>query len=193
MTPARQWIGRTRRALQSDASAFDLRWSLISLGLALLPVRGGSPARTRLLRLAGCDVSTQTTVLGRLSILGGRRSRDLLTIGSGGFVNVGLTIDLTDRVTVGDRVSIGPDVLVLTSTHARGPHERRAGMLVSAPVTVGSGCWLGARSTILPGVTIGDGSIVGAGAVVAHDVPANSLAMGVPAVSRSLPEPDDPS
>jgi maltose O-acetyltransferase len=65
--------------------------------------------------------------------------------------------------------------------------SRRAGDLKAEPVTIGDGAWIGARATILPGVTIGGGAVVAAGSVVTRDLPANVLAGGVPArVIREL-------
>ncbi len=72
-------------------------------------------------------------------------------------------------------------MLILTTSHRVGGPERRAGDLVSAPVHIGDGAWIGSRATLLPGSTIGAGAIVGAGALVRGDVPANSLVAGVPA------------
>jgi maltose O-acetyltransferase len=84
-------------------------------------------------------------------------------------------------VTIGNNVSFGHQVIVLTNTHDIGPASRRAATLCSKAVTIGNGAWLGARCTILPGVTIGDGAVVAAGSVVNEDVPANVLVAGVPA------------
>jgi acetyltransferase-like isoleucine patch superfamily enzyme len=71
--------------------------------------------------------------------------------------------------------------LVLTSTHAIGPHHARLGDWRYLPVTIGAGCWIAARSVIMPGVTIGDGCIVAAGAVVLEDCEPDGLYAGVPA------------
>src|SRR3954452_168159 len=72
-------------------------------------------------------------------------------------------------------------VMILTSAHALGPHERRGGELASAPVRIGHGCWIGARAVLLPGVTVGDGCVIAAGAVVRADCTADTLYAGVPA------------
>lgn len=79
-------------------------------------------------------------------------------------------------------------VLILTTSHEIGPQGQRAAALEARPVCIGSGAWLGARCTILPGVTIGAGAIIAAGAVVSRDVPANTMVAGIPArVIKSLP------
>jgi maltose O-acetyltransferase len=69
----------------------------------------------------------------------------------------------------------------VSSTHEIGAPDRRAGTDVGKPVTVGDGCWIGARAVILPGVAVGDGCISAAGAVVTRDCQANGLCAGIPA------------
>ncbi len=87
-------------------------------------------------------------------------------------------------ITIGDHVLFGPRVAVYTTNHAVDPAERRAGACYARPVVIGDDCWIGGGVTINPGVTIGEGSIIGSGSVVTKDVPANSIAVGVPAVVR---------
>ncbi len=71
--------------------------------------------------------------------------------------------------------------MLITSTHEIGPHQYRAGKDTTRPITIGDGVWIGARAVVLPGVTIGNGSIVAAGAVVNRPVGSNVLVAGVPA------------
>jgi acetyltransferase-like isoleucine patch superfamily enzyme len=121
------------------------------------------------------------------TIIGGGDIYKRFTIGSGCWVNVACLFDLAASITIGDRVAFGPQVTLLTSTHDIGSSSYRTGTLKNLPITIGDGCWLGARSTILPGVTVGPGSVVAAGAVVNKDVPPNTLVAGVPAqVIKSL-------
>lgn len=87
-------------------------------------------------------------------------------------------------IEIGADCDIGPEVAFLTGTHQIGPSTRRAGSGLARPVRVGAGTWIGARSLILPGVNIGTGCIVAAGAVVTTDVPNNSLVAGVPGVVK---------
>lgn len=84
-------------------------------------------------------------------------------------------------ITIGARCDIAPEVCFITGTHEPGNASRRAGLDTARPIRVGDGCWLGARVTVLAGVSIGDGAIVAAGAVVAGDVEPNTLVGGVPA------------
>ena len=97
-----------------------------------------------------------------------------------------VVLDLRE-VVIGDHVMIGPNTLITTVGHPLSPRKRRGYCAFAKPVRIGNDVWIGGNVTILPGVTIGDNVVVGAGAVVTHDLPANSLALGVPArVIRSL-------
>jgi acetyltransferase-like isoleucine patch superfamily enzyme len=104
-----------------------------------------------------------------------------LVVGRRSFVNHQCYFDTSAAVTIGMDCAVGPRVCFITSGHAIGPSQRRAGPGISAPITVEDGCWIGAGAVLLPGVTIGRGSIVAAGAVVNRDVAPNSLVGGVPA------------
>ncbi|KAH8196260.1 hypothetical protein TruAng_009585 [Truncatella angustata] len=86
-------------------------------------------------------------------------------------------------VTIGDRVLIGPDVCICTGTHDAHPQARREahGTSFALPIWIESDCWIGARATILPGVRIGQGATVAAGAVVTKNVEPGYVVGGVPA------------
>ena len=176
--------GRVRTAMYEEVAQLRVRRSLGSLSTRLLPGFVGNRLRGRLLRVAGVRVGAGTTFAGPVRIVGG----EVVRFGGGCFVNGGLHVDVSAPVTVGDGVAIGQDVLILTNSHRIGPHEGRAGELTAAPVTIGDGVWLGARCVILPGVTVGAGSIVAAGSVVRADVAPDTLVAGVPArPKRTLP------
>jgi acetyltransferase-like isoleucine patch superfamily enzyme len=94
-------------------------------------------------------------------------------------------------VTIGSRVLIAPNVTIVTERHGVEVQSRRDGIVYAQPVTIGDDCWIGVNATILPGVTIGKGSVIGAGAVVTRDIPPFSLAWGVPArVQKKVDDPD---
>jgi len=104
-----------------------------------------------------------------------------LTIGRDTFINRDCVIQADAPVTIGEEVHLGQGVRIITVSHDIGPSGRRAGQRHIKPVTIGSGAWIGAGSQILPGVSVGPGAIVAAGSVVTADVPADTLAGGVPA------------
>lgn len=97
------------------------------------------------------------------------------------FVNRGCVFDNSASIEIGERVMVGMEVMFVTSTHALGSSERRAMEVTSAPIVIGDGSWIGSRATILPGVTIGVGCVVGAGSLVREDCQPNGLYAGVPA------------
>ncbi len=82
------------------------------------------------------------------------------------------------KIVIGDRTMFGPGVTVATVGHPLNPDYRM--YMYADPVIIGKNCWIGASATILPGVTIGDNSVIGAGSVVTSDIPANSIAVGNP-------------
>ncbi|WP_318765503.1 sugar O-acetyltransferase [Lactiplantibacillus carotarum] len=83
-------------------------------------------------------------------------------------------------ITIGDHVLFGPKVGLYTSNHLFDAAERLHGGCIAKPITIGDQCWLAANVTVLPGVTIGARTIIGAGSVVTHDIPANVIAAGNP-------------
>lgn len=103
-----------------------------------------------------------------------------LTIGNNSFVNAGTDIRCMNSVTIGDGVGIGRKVTIMDSDCHTVVTENGRNVL-SAPVTIGNHVWIGANARILKGVTIGDGALVAAGAVVTKDVPPNTIVAGIPA------------
>jgi maltose O-acetyltransferase len=90
-------------------------------------------------------------------------------------------------IVIADRCDIGPGVQFITGSHQMGSSDRRAGVGTAEPIKVGSGTWIGAGALILGGVEIGEACVIAAGAVVTRNIPANSLAAGIPAmVKRAL-------
>jgi acetyltransferase-like isoleucine patch superfamily enzyme len=84
-------------------------------------------------------------------------------------------------VKFGDNVFIAPNCSFYTAGHPLDVERRNKGLEYAYPITVGDNVWIGGNVTVCPGVTIGNNSVIGAGAVVTHDIPDNSLAFGVPA------------
>jgi maltose O-acetyltransferase len=103
-----------------------------------------------------------------------------LTIGDRTFINKDFLIVGGGYVTIGADCLIGPRCSIYTPNHAEEPGRRREGWERTRPVTIGNNVWLGGSVTILPGVTIGDDAIIGAGSVVSSDIPAGVVAVGNP-------------
>lgn len=96
------------------------------------------------------------------------------------YANFNLTLVDDTYIYVGDHTMFGPNVTIATAAHPISVEERMQGMQYNRPVHIGNNCWLGAGVTVLPGVTIGDNSVIGAGSVVVKDIPANVVAVGNP-------------
>src|SRR5262245_20977698 len=101
-------------------------------------------------------------------------------LGDGVFINFNAVILDCAPVTIGDGTQIGPGVQLLAADHPRDAEKRRTLRELARPVSIGANVWLGAASIVLPGVTVGDGSIIGAGTVVTRDSPGGVLAVGNP-------------
>jgi maltose O-acetyltransferase len=104
-----------------------------------------------------------------------------LRIGARSFANFGLVALDVAAITIGDDVQIGPNVQLLTPTHPVEPGPRRQKWEAAQPITIGDNVWLGGGVVVLPGVTIGADTVVGAGSVVTRDLPAGVVAVGNPA------------
>jgi len=158
---------------------------LVNMFLALLPPTRLFAFRKIMLLLAGISADKNICFCGRSWIYG----RGNLYIGESTWISPGAVIHthMDADIHIGARCDIGPSVEFITGSHFIGSSHRRAGLGTALPISVGDGCWIGARTVILGGVTIGAGSIVAAGSMVAYDVPANVLVAGVPAkVKRVL-------
>lgn len=108
-----------------------------------------------------------------------------ITVGRNVFINSCCNFQDQGGITIGDSSLIGHKVMLATLNHGFAPEDR--GSLHPLPIIIGKNVWVGASATILPGVTIGDHAIIAAGAVVTKDVPANTIAAGIPAkVIRTL-------
>ncbi|MCU4166582.1 DapH/DapD/GlmU-related protein [Carboxylicivirga caseinilyticus] len=104
---------------------------------------------------------------------------EFVKVGKNVYINHGCSMLALGKITIEDNVLIGPKSNLITEGHPVNPDNRRA--LEVKPVLIKKNAWLGAAVTVLPGVTIGENSIVAAGAVVNRDVPDNTVVAGVPA------------
>jgi maltose O-acetyltransferase len=110
-----------------------------------------------------------------------------IKIGRRSFINYGGIVLDVAPVTIGDEVLIATNVQILTATHPLDAARRRAWWEFAKPISIRDGVWIGGGALILPGVTVGENAVVGAGAVVTRDVAANTVVVGNPArVVRSL-------
>jgi maltose O-acetyltransferase len=107
-----------------------------------------------------------------------------ISLGAGAFLNFNCVVLDVVAVEIGAKTQIGPGVQILTADHPRDPAQRRAGLEFGRPVRVGRNVWIGGGALILPGVTVGDDAIVGAGSVLTRDVPAGATVFGNPARAR---------
>ena len=103
-----------------------------------------------------------------------------LHIGKNVYANFNLTVVDDTHIYVGDYTMFGPNVVVATAGHPILPELREKGYQYNAPVRIGKRCWIGAGALIMPGVTIGDDTVIGAGSVVTKDIPAGVVAVGNP-------------
>ena len=107
------------------------------------------------------------------------------------YANYNLTLVDDTHIYVGDGTMFGPNVTIATAGHPICPELRGRGLQYNMPVRIGKKCWLGAGVIVLPGVTIGDNTVVGAGSVVTKDLPAGVVAVGNPCrVLRPVGEHD---
>ena len=133
--------------------------------------------RTRIYRRLGIRIDAPTWGIGSRCFF---RSAEI-SIGQGSFINDYCYFENAAQITIGREVAFGPRVAVITSTHELGGSARRCGRWQPLPVRIGDGCWIGAQALILPGVTIGDGTVVAAGSVVTADCEPDCLYGGAPA------------
>ena len=114
-----------------------------------------------------------------------------IVAGDNFYMNVGCVILDGARVTFGDNVFVAPHCGFYTAGHPLDHERRNAGLEYALPITIGNNVWIGAQVCVLPGMTIGDNSVIGAGSVVTKDIPAGVLAAGNPCrVIREISEAD---
>ncbi len=148
---------------------------------------GESERRSRLLGELLAEVGENCYVEPPLRASWGRNTH----FGNNVYANFNLTlVDDTD-IYVGDNVMFAPNVVVATAAHPIEPELRRKVAQFNLPVRIGANVWIGAGAILLPGVTIGENTVVGAGSVVTRDIPANVVAVGNPCrVLREINDAD---
>jgi maltose O-acetyltransferase len=116
-----------------------------------------------------------------------------IRLGAGAFLNFNCVILDVVEVTIGDHTQIGPAVQILAADHSRDPAIRASGLEFGRAVRIGRNVWIGAGAIILPGVSIDDNALIGAGSVVTRDVPAGATAFGNPARMQGRTRKADPA
>jgi galactoside O-acetyltransferase len=112
-------------------------------------------------------------------------------LGKNVYFNFNATLVDDTHIYIGDCTMLGPNVVIATAGHPILPELREKALQFNMPVHIGRNCWLGAGVIVLPGVTIGDNTVIGAGSVVTKDIPANVIAVGNPCkVLREINEHD---
>lgn len=167
--------------LYEETAGFDPVWQLAKFLMLPIPLYTGGRVRTHVMRQLGFQVGQHTMIWDTPIFIGGNQLRAKVSIGDRCLITIGSYWDLAAPIQVGNFVGVSPQVMLLTGTHDIHNPLNRVGAMEARPVTICDGVWLGARCMILPGVTVGEGAIVGAGAVVTKDVPANTIVAGVPA------------
>ncbi len=152
------------------------RW-FSALSFLLLDNRSSSNLRVALLRMNGAKIGKGCFIRGSLQFQEGFN----VNIGDDVFINAGCCFDTSASITIGNSVSMGYNVTLVTGDHHLGPPERRSGDFNPRPIVIEDGVWVGACATILAGVTIGRGSVIMANSVVGQDIPPNVMVGGFPA------------
>jgi acetyltransferase-like isoleucine patch superfamily enzyme len=175
--------------VSSDESGFGrnvgstLLFNLMELGLKHAPPFVGARTITTALRLGGARIAPSTIFWGMPTLTGTGDAAKRLTIGEFCGLNYGCVFELEAAITLEEHVAVGHEVLFLTRTRDVTESTQRGKAAEAKPIVIGAGSWLGSRCVILPGVTIGPGSVIGASVVVRENVPANMLVAG----ARKIP------
>ena len=112
-------------------------------------------------------------------------------LGANVYANAGLKLVDDTHIYIGDCTMLGPNVVIATAGHPIDPELRSKGLQYNLPVHIGRNCWLGAGVIVMPGVTIGDNTVIGAGSIVTKDIPSGVVAVGNPCrVMREVGEHD---
>ncbi|MGZ6952025.1 MAG: DapH/DapD/GlmU-related protein [Acidimicrobiia bacterium] len=152
--------------------------------LNAIPSEEAAAIRAAWSELTGRPVDPTFSLIPPVHVQHGLNTR----LGRNVFINQGCTLMDIGGIDIGDDVMIGPNVSLITAGHPLAPSRRRTG-ITAAPIRVERNVWIGAAAVVLPGVTVGEDAVVGAGAVVSRDVPPATLVAGAPArIVRRLDE-----
>ncbi|MCC2670546.1 MAG: transferase hexapeptide repeat containing protein [Armatimonadetes bacterium] len=183
----RRFLRKARYELRSLYRACRPRLWLFTSLAALVPDFAAPALRGQLYRWAGCQIQHGAALLGAIKLVGGGDVASRLVLAEGVTIAPGVTFGLDARITIGKNASVSPNVVLYTGTHGLGfGSQRMLPRVIPKEIQVEEGVWIGMHSLILPGVVLGRGCVVSAGAVVTEDVPPNALVAGNPAVVQQL-------
>lgn len=171
-----------RGAATTEFGHIRLRLDSLSFASRLIPHELGNSLRASILRQIGFQIGPRTLVAGTPKITGDDDQYvQHLRIGSDCLIDLGCEFEVGETITIGNHVKLDYEVMILTTTHELGPRDHRAGALVRKPVTIEDGAWIGFRSIVLPGITVGTGAIVEPCSLVSKDVLPHTRVAGNPA------------
>ncbi len=153
----------------------DLKDRTLSLSIQLNNSTNIDEIRDRLSDIIGSKIDESTTIFVPFFTNFGR----YISIGKNVFINHACSFLDMGGITIEDNVLIGPKVNLVSENHPIDPTQRKS--LIGKPILIKKNAWIGASATILPGITIGENSIVAAGSIVTKDVPSNTIVAGNPA------------
>ncbi|HWV72958.1 MAG TPA: sugar O-acetyltransferase [Pseudosphingobacterium sp.] len=162
----------------TDPAAYQLREAAYATKELLLQMNNSADPgaiRSLLSQITGSEIDESVTVFTPLHINYGKHTK----IGKNVFINLDCVFLDLGGITIEDNVLIAPKVSLLSEGHPLAPESRQS--LVPGHIRIKKNAWIGAGATILPGVTVGEHSVVAAGAVVSKDVPDNMVVGGIPA------------
>ncbi len=131
--------------------------------------------KSALLKHLGLGIGENVRIVGPVYF-----DSEKVTIGDNCWIGRNFSVYGNGSVTIGSNCDFAPDIVFETGSHKPGTPQRRAGEGYCGDIAVGNGCWLGVRATVLSGVTIGNGSVIGAGSLVNKSIEENLLVGGVP-------------
>lgn len=172
-------IMKSGKPFRLDDPAFqainDLKDRTLSLIAKLNASTNVDQFRERLSDIIGTKIDESTTIFAPFHTNFGRH----ISIGKNIFINHACSFLDLGGITIEDNVLIGPKVNLISENHPIDPTQRKS--LIGKPILIKKNAWIGAAATILPGITVGENSIVAAGAIVTKDVPDNCIVAGNPA------------
>jgi carbonic anhydrase/acetyltransferase-like protein (isoleucine patch superfamily) len=164
-----------------EVHAIHPRFILIQLLVTILPHNAFCRVRTVLYRLAGFKIGKGALILGKLTLTSDGPMAKMFSVGEYCRINSPFYAELNAPIVIGNRVAIGHNTVFVTTDHDTSDAADRAGPAKVGGIVIEDGAMIGASVTVLPGVTIGRGSVVAAGALVTQSVLANRVVGGVPA------------